>query len=131
MSFRELLELLSRRIGHHQIPLNPAATELRGLIDSGAVHYELITQIVTALYTGNHCRRLGDPVTQDATFEALEPIRLAVLRAPGTDVDTHALMELICAEVAHAFGAAAPDDGPTAAPPGGELVRFRRRLRFR
>ena len=130
MSFRELIEWLSKRIGHHQIPLNPVATELRGLIDSGAVHYELITQIATAIYTGNRCRHLKDAVTQDATFEALEPIRLAVLRAPGTDVDTHGLMETICAEVAHAFGVTAPGKGPAAPSSSGELVRFRRRLRF-
>jgi hypothetical protein len=129
MTFRELIERLARRIGHHQIPLNPAATELRGLIESGAVHYELVTQIATAIYTANRCRRLNDPVTQDATFEALEPIRLAVLRAPGTDVDVHGLMETVCAEVAHAFGVTAPTDGPTT-PAHGEVVRFRRRLRF-
>lgn len=130
MTFRELIELLSKRVGHHQIPFNPAATELRGLIDSGAVHYELITQIVTALYTGNRCRRLKDAVTQDATFEALEPIRLAVLYSPSTDVDAHALMETICLEVAHAFGVAATGNTPAAPSPGGEIVHFRRRLRF-
>ena len=65
MSFRELIEQLARRIGSHQIPLNPAATELRGLIDSGAVHYELITQIATAIYTGNRCRHLKDAVAQE------------------------------------------------------------------
>jgi hypothetical protein len=130
MTYRELTELLSRRIGHHQIPLNPAATELRGLVESGAVHYELVTQIVTAIYTGNRCRRLSDPVTRDATFEALEPIRLAVLRAPGTDVDVHGLMETICTEVAHAFGVPAPGEGPTTPSASGEVVRFRRRLRF-
>lgn len=130
MTFRELIELLSKRIGHHQVPLNPAATELRGLIDSGAVHYELINQIVTALYTGNRCRRLKDAVTQDASFEALEPIRLAVLRSSSTDVDVHHLMETICLEVAHAFGAATTMDAPASSSPGGEIVRFRRRLRF-
>jgi hypothetical protein len=129
MNFRELVEWLSKRIGHHQIPLNPAATELRGLIDSGAVHYELITQIATAIYTGNRCRHLKDAVTQDATFEALEPIRLAVLRAPGTDVDTHGLLETICTEVAHAFGVTATHDAPVT-PASAEVVRFRRRLRF-
>jgi len=129
MTFRELIELLSKRIGHHQIPLHSAARELRGLIDSGAVHYELITQIATAIYTGNRCRHLTDVVTQDATFAALEPIRLAVLRAPGTDVDVHSLMETIYTEVAHAFGVTAPTDEPTR-PTGGEVVRFRRRLRF-
>ncbi len=129
MTFHELIALLSKRIGRHQIPLNPAATELRGLIDSGAVHYELVTQIITALYTGNRCRRLKDAVTQDATFEALEPIRLAVLRSPSTDVDTHGLMETICLEVAHAFGAATTASAPDVPPAGGEIVRFRRRLR--
>jgi hypothetical protein len=130
MSFHELIELMAKRIGHHQIPLNPAATELRGLIDSGAVHYELITQIATAIYTGNRCRHIKDAVTQDASFEALEPIRLAVLRAPGTDVDVHGLMESICTEVAHAFDVATPNKRPAAPSSSGELVRFRRRLRF-
>lgn len=129
MTFRELIEQLERRIGHHQVPLNPASSELRGFIDSGAVHYELVTQIATAIYTGNRCRHLTDAVTQDATFEALEPIRLAVLRAPGTDVDTHGLMETICLELAHAFGVVTPTDEPTT-PAGAEVVRFRRRLRF-
>ena len=131
MTFRELIEQLARGIGQHQIPLNATASELRGLIDSGAVHYELMTQIATAIYTGNRCRHLKDAVTQDATFEALEPIRLAVLRAPGTDVDVHRLMETICLEVAHAFGVATNADKTTSPSPGGELVRFRRRLRFR
>ena len=130
MTFRELIEQLAKRIGQHQLPVNAAATELRGFIDSGAVHYELITQIVTAIYTGNRCRRLNDPVTRDASFEALEPIRLAVLRAPGTDVDVHGLMESICAEVAHAFGVATPNNRPAVPASSGELVRFRRRLRF-
>lgn len=130
MTFHELLDFLAKRIGQHQIPLNPTATELRGLIESGAVHYELMTQVATAIYTGNRCRRLNDPVTLDATFEALEPIRLAVLRAPSTDVDVHGLIEAICAEVAQAYGVAAPDGGPDAPTAGGTLVRFRRRLRF-
>jgi hypothetical protein len=129
MTFRELLEQLARRIGSHQLPLNPKAAELRGLIDSGAVHYELVTQIATAIYTGNKCRHLKDAVTQDATFEALEPIRLAVLRAPGTDVDAHSLTENICHEVAHAFGVVTTDDDATT-PTGAEIIRFRRRLRF-
>lgn len=129
MTYRELLGFLAGRIGDHQIPINSSATELRGLIDSGAVHYELMTQILTAIYTGNRCHRLADPVTQDATFEALESIRLAVLRAANTDVDAHDLMETICQEVAQAFRAPAPEHQPVGAGRGA-LVRFRRRLRF-
>lgn len=131
MIFRELLEALSKRIGQHQIPLNPHVTELRGLVDSGAVHYELITQIVTAIYTGNHCRRLTDTVTRDATFEALEPIRLAVLRSAKTDVDAYALMDSICGEVADIFTTTQPiARSATPAATGGRLYAFRKRLKF-
>ncbi|MBS1246630.1 MAG: hypothetical protein H6R47_829, partial [Proteobacteria bacterium] len=121
------------RIGQHQLPVNAVATELRGFIDSGAVHYELVTQIVTAIYTGNHCQRLTDVVTRDATFEAIEPIRLAVLRSPKTDVDTHALMDNLCAEVARIFKTTQPFVSPATGPEtaGGRLVAFRRRLRFK
>lgn len=132
MTFRELIEQLAKRIGQHQLPVNSSASELRGFIDSGAVHYELVTQVVTAIYTGNRCRRLADPVTRDATFESIEPIRLAALRSPKTDVDAYALMESICAEVARTFNATQPfvssATGPETA--GGRLVTFRRRLRI-
>jgi|GEM_PF-721038 len=131
MTFRELIEQLAKRIGQHQLPVNASASELRGFIDSGAVHYELVTQIVTAIYTGNRCRRLADPVTRDATFEALEPIRLAVLHSPKTDVDAYALMEKVGAEVARIFKSTQPLVSPSTGPQttGGRLVAFRRRLR--
>ena len=132
MTLRELIEQLAKRIGQHQLPINAAASELRGFIDSGAVHYELVTQVVTAIYTGNRCRRLADPVTRDATFESIEPIRLAALRSPKTDVDTYALMESICAEVARIFKTTQPFVLPATGPEttGGRLVAFRRRLRI-
>lgn len=132
MTFRELIEQLAKRIGHHQVPVNTSARELRGFIDSGAVHYELVTQVVTAIYTGNHCRRLADPVTRDATFGAIEPIRLAVLRSAKTDVNVFDLMENMCAEVAFIFNTAQPvvlTAGNSSAT-GGQLYAFRRRLKY-
>ena len=132
MSFRELIEQLARRIGQHQLPINTSATELRGFIDSGAVHYELVTQVVTALFTGNRCRCLADPVTRDASFEAIEPIRHALLRSPKTDVDAYGLMESVCAEVARIFNASPSVAAPacTSVTTGGRLYAFRRRLKF-
>ena len=132
MTFRELIEQLAKRIGQHQLPINISASELRGFIDSGAVHYELVTQVVTAIYTGNRCRRLADPVTRDATFESIEPIRLALLRSPKTDVDAYSLMDSLCAEVARIFKTIQPSISPTTGPEtsGGRLVAFRRRLRI-
>jgi hypothetical protein len=132
MTFRELIEQMAKRIGQHQVPVNTSAAELRGFIDSGAVHYELVTQVVTAIYTGNRCRCLADPVTRDATFESIEPIRLAVLRSPKTDVDAYALMDSICVEVARIFNTTQPFVSPTTGPEttGGRLIPFRRRLRI-
>lgn len=132
MTFRDLIEQMAMHIGQHQVPVNASATELRGFIDSGAVHYELVTQVVTAIYTGNRCQRLADAVTRDATFESIEPIRMAVLRSPKTDVDAHALMDSMCVEVARIFKTTEPFAPPAAASgtTGGRLYAFRRRLKF-
>ena len=132
MTFRELIEQLAKRIGQHQLPVNTSASELRGFIDSGAVHYELVTQIVNAIYAGNRCQRLTDPVTRDATFESIEPIRLALLRSPKTDVDVFALLDNLCAEVARIFKTTHPlaQSVTVQETGGGRLVAFRRRLRI-
>jgi hypothetical protein len=132
MTFCELIEQLSKRLGHHQLPVNPAATELRGFIESSAVHYGLVSQVTIAIYTGNCCRRLTDPVTRDATFESIEPVRLTVLRSPKTDVDAHGLMESMCVEVAHIFNTNQPNDSPEhiTGTTNGKLFAFRRRLRL-
>jgi hypothetical protein len=114
MKFIQLIEQLARQVGTHQIPLNPAATQRQGLIDSSALHYELITRIVGAIYARNHCRRLTDPVECDATFEALAPIRQAVLRAADTDVEEARLLEDLCVSIAMVFEPHGP--ARTAAP---------------
>ncbi|MEK7759064.1 MAG: hypothetical protein AAB304_05625 [Pseudomonadota bacterium] len=132
MTFRELIEQLAKRIGQHQLPINTSATELRGFIETGAVHYGLVSQVVIAIYSGNRCRRLTDPVTRDASFESIEPIRLTVLRSPKTDVDAYVLMESMCAEVAHVFNTSQPLVSPanTSKTAHGQLYAFRRRLRL-
>jgi len=132
MTFRELIEQLAKRIGQHQLPINTAATELRGFIETGAVHYGLVSQVVIAIYSGNRCRRLTDPVTRDASFESIEPIRLTVLRSPKTDVDAYVLMESMCAELANVFNTTQPLASPanTSKTAHGRLYAFRRRLRL-
>lgn len=125
MKFIQLIELLARHVGTHQIPLNPAATQRRGLIESSALHYELITGIVDAIYKRNRCRRLTDPVERNATFEALAPIRQGVLRAAHTDMEEARLLEDLCVSIAKVFeqqepaAAALPrkPSGPRNSPP--------------
>lgn len=103
MTFIELIKHLAQRLGQHQIPLNANAVELRRLLDSSALHYELMTRILRSIYERNHCRSLNDAVDSDATFEALAPIRLDVLRSPRTDIDVYRLMEDFCVAIAMVF----------------------------
>ncbi len=112
MTFRQLMQYLERRLGYHQLPLNPAATGLRDLIESSPVHPELVSQLVHAIYRENRCRGLDDPVGRLATLEALGPIRLKWLRAAGTDIDTHHLLETLCEVLDEAFD----DEKETALP---------------
>ncbi|MDA8362562.1 MAG: hypothetical protein M0Z84_01835 [Gammaproteobacteria bacterium] len=139
MKFLQLIEQLSMRIGQHQLPVNTAAVDIRTLVDSSALHYELAAGIVRAIYARNGCCRLNDPVTAQPTFEALGPIRAGLLGSHRTDVDAYRFMEELCAAVAKIFDArrtaAALDDtspSETPAQQRGELISLdavRRRVK--
>lgn len=93
MTFIELLQKLEAQLGYHQIPLNPGATSLKNLFDNSPLHHELVKELVQSIYAGNRCRRLIDPIERTATFDALAPIRLKVLKSERTDVDLFQLIE--------------------------------------
>lgn len=138
MTYRELMRYLERRLGYHQVPLNPAASGMKDLFESSPVHPELMTELARAIYTANRCRRLDDRVERLATLEALGPIRLKRLRAVSTDVDTHGLLEALCEVLSDAFGEETEPTPPrpALAPPCAEIIplepyRRRRRLKYR
>lgn len=122
MTFKELMQQLEAHLGHHQIPLNPAPAGMHDLFEFCALHHELMIEIASAIYKQNECRTLTDKVARKATFDALAPIRLRVLRSPKTDVDLFNLMEELCRATDAAFGA-----GETAAKrqPAGDPARRR------
>lgn len=136
MTFKELLQQLEACLGHHQIPLHAAPAGMHDLFEFCALHHELMTEIAMAIYKQNGCHGLGDEVTRAATFEALSPIRLRILRSPRTDVDLFHLIEELCRAVDAAFGiresaAKRPDSDPARhRAPVVSLAQFRaRRLR--
>lgn len=104
MNFKELVQHLEKRIGYHQVPMNPAATGTKDLFESCALHHELMTELVQAIYKENGCRKLSDPVNRQDTFKALSPIRLKVLQSSKTDIDVFHLIENLCLAVDQAFG---------------------------
>lgn len=93
MNFREFMQQLEKHLGYHQIPLNPAARGIKDIFEGSPLHHDLVTRLVKAIYTENHCRHLGDAVTREASFNALSPIRLETLRSTSTDVDLFHLVE--------------------------------------
>jgi hypothetical protein len=105
MTFIELLRRLERHLGNHQIPLNPAAHGIKDIFESTPLHPEFTTKLVRAIYSGNRCQSLDDPVTHADTIAALTPLRLELLRAKSTDVDTHRMLNELCAALAATFAA--------------------------
>jgi hypothetical protein len=138
LTFAQFVRHLERRLGHHQLPLNPSATGIQDLFESCALHHELMMRLVQEIYKKNKCEKLSDTVTRSATFDAVAPIRLEILRGPHTDIDLYNLMEDLCAAINAAFGGdpTRPQSKKTPIPSHGvaqdtqrvvELSRFRRR----
>lgn len=135
MTFIELIEHLAGAIGHHHIPVNDRASHVQGLVESSAVHYELIVQIVSTIYSRNACRRLSDPVRRDLTFEALAPVRRKAMSSVRTDVDAIHLIDELGTHIHNAFDAesqtpATPDTKRSATESRGQVIaldRFRQR----
>lgn len=93
MNFKELLEQLEARLGYHQFPVNPAATNIKDVFEGGPLHHDMITRLARAIYVSNACRQLTDPVNLEKTLLALTPIRQEVLRAARTDVDLYRVLD--------------------------------------
>jgi hypothetical protein len=105
MNFKELVLHLESCIGYHQIPVNPTATGTKDLFESCALHHELMTDLMRAIYQENGCCKLTDPVSRRRTHDAIVPIRLEVLRSAKTDIDKFDLIENFCTAIEQAFTA--------------------------
>jgi hypothetical protein len=103
MNFKELLEQLEERLGYHQFPVNPAATNIKDVFEGTPLHHDLMTRLVRAVYVSNACRNLTDPVNLDKTFQALTPIRQEILRAARTDVDLYRVLDELGAALNQIF----------------------------
>jgi len=93
MNFKELLEQLEERLGFHQFPVNPAATNIKDVFEGSPLHHDLMTRLVRAIYVSNGCRQLTDTVNLEKTLQALTPIRQETLRAARTDVDLYRVLD--------------------------------------
>jgi len=103
MNFLELMQTLERRLGYQHLPLNASARGIKDILDGSAVHHELMTRLLRAIFAANRCQRLTDLVTHAATFNALGPLRLETLRAGSTDVCTYRFLEELCRALDRAF----------------------------
>ena len=116
MNFKELLAQLEERLGYHQFPVNPAATNIKNIFEGGPLHHDMMTGLARAIYVSNACRRLTDPVNLEKTLQALAPIRQEALRSAAADVDLYRLLDELGAALTEIFAVnTAP--GKTSPPP--------------
>lgn len=102
------MQYLETRVGHHQLPLDPQAHDLRGLLASCALHHEVTRELTQAIYKQNRCNTLRDRVDPARTLEAIVPIRLKILQSDTTDLDLFHFIEAWCAAVTAFFDEHAP-----------------------
>ncbi len=126
MTYLELLCLLEERLGRLHMPLRANAATVHDLFDGCALHHELMTAFVRAVYAGNRCHHIKDRVTAEKTLQAIGPIRTAILCADDTDIDTYRFVEAFVTEVQKGFGEHQPRRRRLPAP-GGEVIPFPRR----
>lgn len=137
MNFKEFMQQLEMHLGYHQIPLNPAACGIKDIFEGSPLHHHLVTRLIKAIYTQNRCRHFGDPVTREATFSALGPIRLETLRSTSTDIDLFHLIEDFGAAIETIFTSNTAPYYETAAPaaahdkPQAEIISLTPYLRAR
>lgn len=131
MTYLELLRLLEERLGRLHVPLRANASTVHELFDGCALHHELMTALVRAVYTGNRCHHVKDRVTPDKTLQAIGPIRTAILNADDTDIDTYRFVEAFFAEVQKGFGQHQPKPHRRLPQAGGQIIAFPRRLAAR
>lgn len=137
MTFLQLMQLLERRLGYHQLPVNADAIHVRDIFESCPVHHDLATRLLREIYRANRCQRTADLVARDATIGAILPIRAEVLKAPHTDVDMFRFLETFCEAVDQFLQPALLEDKRVIEQPasGGSNVipfeRFRQRLKMK
>jgi hypothetical protein len=117
MNFKELLAQLEERLGYHQFPVNPAATNIKNVFEGSPLHHDMMTGLARAIYVANACRRLTDPVNLDKTLQAFAPIRQEALRAARTDVDLYRVLDDLGAALNEIFAEAPAAIKAPVAPP--------------
>lgn len=99
MLFKQLVQHLEERLGHHQVPMNARAKNLSDILGGCAVHHDFLTTVLRAIHKANRCQKIDDTIARAPTLAAIEPLRLAVLRNPHTDIDLYRFMEELCVEI--------------------------------
>lgn len=109
IEFRSLMTRLADLVGRHQLPINSDAVDINGILDGDPVHYDLIREVVRAIYRSNRCSHLDARVEAETVFNCLGDIRGRLLADRDTDVDQVNLLEELGYASRVVFGAPPPD----------------------
>ena len=87
MNFRQLILLLADKVGHQHLPLRADANDLEDFLKSDAVHHDLVTKAVKAIYKANRCGYLDAPISKDITFTTLGKLQRDIAKSKTADID--------------------------------------------
>ncbi len=96
MTFRQFIQLLSEKIGLHQIPVVSNANEIRYFIAEDAVHHQLVTTLVRDIYKKNNCGHLDALIDAEKTITLLGTMRATLLAKEDADICRVRLMNQLC-----------------------------------
>jgi len=116
-TFRQLVMRLSERIGRHQIPADPDATEIASIVGPDGIHPAIIPGVLRDVYRANGCGHLDARIRLEPTFEALGAAWQRLRRGDRTDVEQIELIETLGTEVRAFFAAQQEDTLPRSAGP--------------
>ena len=83
MTYQQLIEFLDRHLGYPFLPDMGPDAALRAA-QQGGLDDALTTEVLTALYQGNQCKSVDDPVDRARSFDGLAHLRL---RSQADDTD--------------------------------------------
>lgn len=93
IQYRALMTRLAELVGHHQLPIKPDAADINEILEGDAVHYELVREVVRAIYRSSRCSHLDAEVRAETVFNSLGGIRGRLIAAGDTDIDQVNLIE--------------------------------------
>jgi hypothetical protein len=95
MQFKRFLELLSKHLGEHQLPVNDHWLKATGIVREDAVHYNVMKELLCRVYRLNRCTKPVDPIELGITLDCLGVLHHDMEQQTNPDYEAMQLVQRI------------------------------------